>query len=72
MVLIFELEMWVITPHMGRALSIFQNRVAQWLTERHTQWLWKRSWEYPLGLDDGVGNVGGGFGGDVGVHLEEG
>ena len=26
----------------------------------------------PLGLDDGVGNVGGGFGGDVGVHLEEG
>ena len=32
--LIFELEMWVLTPHMGRALESFQHRVARSITGR--------------------------------------
>ena len=35
------------SPHMGRDLGIFQNRVDWRLTERHPQQLWGRSWDYP-------------------------
>ena len=44
-VLIFGLETWVVTPRIGRALGIFQNRVDHCLTERHQRRLWVGSWE---------------------------
>ena len=47
MVLLFWLEMWVMTLRMGRDLAIFQNRVARQLTERHPRRFWVKSWEYP-------------------------
>ena len=39
-VLLFGLDMWMITPHMGRSLGSFQNRVAFRPTERHQCRLW--------------------------------
>ena len=33
-VLIFGLEMWVLTPRMGRPLEIFQHGVEKWITGR--------------------------------------
>ena len=47
MVILFRSETWVMTPHMGWALGIFQNRVFRHLTERYTQRLWGGSLEYP-------------------------
>ena len=46
-VFLFGLETWVITPHMGRALGIFHNRVDHLPTERHPRRLWVGRWEYP-------------------------
>ena len=36
-VLLFKAEMWVLTPRMEHSLSIFQHRVTQHLTVRHTR-----------------------------------
>ena len=47
MVLLFWLEMWVMTLRMGRDLAIFQNRVAHQLKKRHSRRFWVKSWEYP-------------------------
>ena len=33
-VLIFRSEMWVMNPHMGGAIGLFQHRVAIWITGR--------------------------------------
>ena len=53
LVLLFWLETWVMTPHMGRSLGILQNKVVHSLTEIQLQRLWEGSWEYPpLGGDD--------------------
>ena len=68
-VLLYDLDTWVMTPHMVRALGIFQNRMAHHLTVRKLQRLRDRSSEYPP-IDAG-GNVGGGFGVGGGVCLEE-
>ena len=46
-VLLFGLEMWVLTPRMERSLSRFQHRVAQRLTRRHPRRIKEGRWEYP-------------------------
>ena len=70
-VILFGLEMWVMTPHIGRDLCIFQNRVAYWITERHPGSFGTEVGSNPLGGGDGGRNVGGGFGGGGDVRLEE-
>ena len=45
-VLIFGSETWVLTPRMGRALGIFQHRVARRITGRHTKRQDEGGWEY--------------------------
>ena len=47
LVLPFGLETWVMTPLMGRALGIFQNRADHRLTTRNPWRLRDGSWEYP-------------------------
>ena len=47
-VLIFGMETWVVTPHMGRALGIIHNRVDHRLTKRNPWRLRYGGWEYPL------------------------
>ena len=43
----FALETWVMTPRMGRALGIFQNRADHCFTTRNMWRLRYRGWEYP-------------------------
>ena len=60
-VLLFGLEMWVTTPHMVRALGIFQNRVDHCLTEIQMQRIWDGSWDYPPleeAMEDEMWDVG--------------
>ena len=45
-VLLFRAETWILTPRMEQALSIFQHRVARWLTGRQPKRRGDRSWEY--------------------------
>ena len=59
-VIIFGLETWVMTPHMGQVLGFFQYRVARQITVRHPQRIQERRWEYPPLVG---GDAGGGFGG---------
>ena len=44
-VLLFRLEMWVVTPHMGQALGGLQHRVARWITTRQPCRIIGVSWE---------------------------
>ena len=53
--------MWVTTPHMVRALGIFQNRVDHCLTEIQMQRIWDGSWDYPPleeAMEDEMWDVG--------------
>ena len=43
--LLFGLEMWVITPHMGRDMEGFHQRVACRITQRQPWCLQEISWE---------------------------
>ena len=45
--ILFGLETWVMTHHMGRALVGFQLRVAQLITGKQPLRLLNGSWEYP-------------------------
>ena len=45
-VLIFGSETWVLTPRMGRALGIFQQRVTRRIMGRHTKRKDEGGWEY--------------------------
>ena len=47
-VLLFGLETWVLTPHMGRSLGSFQHRVASQITARKPKQMEDGVWEYPL------------------------
>ena len=47
-VLLFGLEMWVLTPCMKQALGSFQHRVAQRITGRQPRRPREGGWEYPL------------------------
>ena len=56
-VLLFGVEMWVLTPRMERALDILQYRVAQRLTRRQTRRQGGgSSWDYPP-LEEAMGSV---------------
>ena len=46
-VLLFGVEMWVLTPRMERALSSFQHRVTRRLTGRNPRRRLSGCWEYP-------------------------
>ena len=45
--LLFRAEMWVGTPQMERALSIFQHMVARQITRSQTSQIGEGRWEYP-------------------------
>ena len=47
-VLLFEVDTWVLTPMMERALSIFQHKVARRLTGRQPRRRGGGNWDYPL------------------------
>ena len=51
-VILFPLEIWVMTSRMVRALGSFQHRVARWITGRQPHRKVDGSWEYmPLETD---------------------
>ena len=56
-VLLFEVDTWVLTPMMERALSSFQHRVVQQLIRRHPSIREGGSWEYHS-LEEAVAEAG--------------
>ena len=65
--LLFGLEMWVMTPRTGWALGGFHYRMAQIITGRQPCQISNSSWEYP---HIGERDIGGGFGGGGYINLE--
>ena len=43
-VILFESETWVLTPHMGRPLGVFNNSMAHRLTGKPPRWLPDDGW----------------------------
>ena len=43
--LLFRLETWVMTPHMGRDMVGFKHRVGSQITGRHTRQIMEGSWK---------------------------
>ena len=56
-VLLFEVEMWVLTPWMERALDSFQYRVVRQLIARQTRRQGGGRWAYPP-LEEAMGEAG--------------
>ena len=46
-VILFGSETWVLIPHMGRVVVIFQYRVSRWITEMQPKRREDGGWEYP-------------------------
>ena len=46
-VILFGLEIWVMTLHVSKTLGRFHHRVARWLTVKQPRRLTNGGWEYP-------------------------
>ena len=46
-VILFGSETWVLIPHMGRVVVIFQYRVSRWITKMQPKRREDGGWEYP-------------------------